>query len=429
MPRFRHAADFSHRSRNAVNALAARWWWLLPWLALSHSAAALEPFEGAQVHGFLSQGYVLTSGNKLFGDSNHGGSLDNTQFGLNGSWRPLPELQFSAQGLYRRAGVGQENDVRLDYGFMDYTPWSNEEWTMGTRLGRVKLPIGLYNDTRDVPFTRPTILLPQSIYFDRTRDLALSADGGLLYGEHRADWGNITAEFGAFSAAVDSRQSEIALFGRNRALDKDWPGSIESRPSYVGRLMYQHNDEDGGQLRLGITSIWLDAYYDPKLADGARVVGGRRLDLEKGDFKFQPWYFSAQYAAENWSLTGEYALRHLQFSGFGRPLDRQFDGESWYLQGIYRLAPQWQAVARYDVYYANRDDRGGKAVAGTQPTYTQYAKDWTVGLRYDITSTLMLQTEYHRVNGTGWLPPLDNPDPNATQNNWDIFAVLLSYRF
>ncbi|BBL71440.1 OprO/OprP family phosphate-selective porin [Methylogaea oryzae] len=402
---------------------------MLPWLVCSLPAAALEPFEGAQVHGFLSQGYILTSGNQLFGDSRHGGSLDYTQLGVNGSWRLLPQLQISAQGLYRRAGVGHENDKRLDYGFLDYTPLSNDELTLGVRLGRVKLPIGLYNATRDVPFTKPTILLPQSIYFERTRDLALSADGGMFYGEHRADWGNISADFGVFSLGVDSAESNLAVFGRNRVTGQSWPGSLQSKPSYISRLMYEHTDEDGGNLRLGITSIWLNAYFDPKLPAAQRLVGRTRYDLEKGDFTFQPWYFSAQYTAENWSLTGEYAFRQLHFQGFGSPMDRRVDGESWYLQGTYRLAPQWQAVARYDVYYANRDDRGGNAVAATQPTYTQYAKDWTVGLRYDITPKLMLQTEYHRVNGTGWLPPLDNPDPRKTQNNWDIFAVLLSYRF
>lgn len=402
------------------------WYWLLPLMFASHSAKALEPFDGAQVHGFLSQGYILTSGNKFFGDSDHGGSLDFTNIGLNASWRPLPDLQFSAQGLYRRAGAGHENDLRLDYAFMDYSPISNDEWRLGARLGRVKLPIGLYNATRDVPFTRPSILLPQSIYFERTRDLALSADGGLLYGEHRADWGDISAEFAAFSAAVGSRDSELALFGRNRALNQDWPGSLESQPSYIGRLMYER---DGGRLRLGVTSIWVNTHFDPKLSAANRVVGGRRLDLESGDFKFQPWYFSAQYNAETWSLTGEYALRHLRFKGFGAPLDRQFDGESWYLQGTYRVAPQWQAVLRYDVYYANRDDRGGKSVAGIQPAHTQFAKDWTVGVRYDVTPSIMLQTEYHRVNGTGWLPVQDNLDPAATQKQWDIFAVLLSYRF
>ncbi|WP_255210748.1 hypothetical protein [Methylogaea oryzae] len=233
--------------------------------------------------------------------------------------------------------------------------------TLGVRLGRVKLPIGLYNATRDVPFTKPTILLPQSIYFERTRDLALSADGGMFYGEHRADWGNISADFGVFSLGVDSAESNLAVFGRNRVTGQSWPGSLQSKPSYISRLMYEHTDEDGGNLRLGITSIWLNAYFDPKLPAAQRLVGRTRYDLEKGDFTFQPWYFSAQYTAENWSLTGEYAFRQLHFQGFGSPMDRRVDGESWYLQGTYRLAPQWQAVARYDVYYANRDDRGGNA--------------------------------------------------------------------
>jgi hypothetical protein len=45
------------------------------------------------------------------------------------------------------------------------------------RVGRIKTAYGLYNTTRDVPFTRPSIVLPQSIYFERTRNLTVSADG------------------------------------------------------------------------------------------------------------------------------------------------------------------------------------------------------------------------------------------------------------
>ena len=85
--------------------------------------------------------------------------------------RPLSNLQFSVQGLSRTAGEGSPGNIRLDYGFIDYTFSNQENSQFGIRLGRMKNPLGFYNDTRDVPFTRPSILLPQSIYFDRTRKL------------------------------------------------------------------------------------------------------------------------------------------------------------------------------------------------------------------------------------------------------------------
>ena len=79
----------------------------------------------------------------------------------------------------------------------------------------------------------------------------------------------------------------------------------------------------------------------------------------------------------------------------GRILDRCFDfdivGESYYIQGIYRIDPRWEMVVRYDVFFGNVDDRdGSKFEAATGlPSHLQFAKDWTVGVRYNITPSLM----------------------------------------
>jgi hypothetical protein len=143
--------------------------------------------EGLQVHGFLSQGYILTSSNRVFGHSEGDGSVDFIEAGINASWTPLPRLQLAVQPLFRRAGAGHESDFELDFGLMDYALLSTEDKQLGIRLGRIKNPRGLYNDTRDVAFTRPSILLPESIYYDKLRELNVSADGAQVYGESAAD--------------------------------------------------------------------------------------------------------------------------------------------------------------------------------------------------------------------------------------------------
>ena len=121
--------------------------------------------------------------------------------------RPLSNLQFSVQGLSRTAGEGSPGNIRLDYGFIDYTFSNQENSQFGIRLGRMKNPLGFYNDTRDVPFTRPSILLPQSIYFDRTRKLAIAADGAHLYGEYRSDYGDVSFQAGVVRPLVQGARS------------------------------------------------------------------------------------------------------------------------------------------------------------------------------------------------------------------------------
>ena len=82
-------------------------------------------------------------------------------------------------------------------------------------------------------------------------------------------------------------------------------------------------------------------------------------------------------------------------------------------------------------YYANRDDRDGaktEALFGI-PSQNLFAKDWTIGARYYVTPAFMVAAEYHHVYGAGWLPSQDNPDLSATDKKWDLFALLVSYRF
>ncbi|MDQ3563119.1 MAG: hypothetical protein M3436_02905 [Pseudomonadota bacterium] len=392
-------------------------WWpaLVLWPGLCSPVLAIELFEGFQVHGFLSQGYFLTTNNNLFGSSERGGSLDFTEIGVNASWVPRPNLQLAVQFLSRRAGEAAKSEPEFDFGLLDYTAVATEERRLGVRLGRVRLPFGLYNDTRDVAFTRPSILLPQSIYLERTRELAVSGDGTMLYGEERSAWGNLGLEAGAFLARVDDENSELALLGR------DFPGDLESRWSFIGRLTYSTPSE---ALRLAVTGVRLEADYNPRFTFPD--------DLGPGKDLFEPVIFSAQYNAESWSLTGEYARRPIKDEGFLVPgFDLDIVGESYYVQGIYRIDPYWEMVVRYDVLYNNVDDRDGteaKAISGI-PAHSQFAKDWAFGVRYNITPALMARAEYHNVYGTAWLHRKDNPDRFATDKKWDFFALLVSYRF
>lgn len=391
----------------------------LPKLPTLPTLPKLPPLpHNLQIHGFASQSWLMSSGNNnFFGkSSSDSGSFDFRELGLNASMRPLTRLQFSAQMLSRTAGEGSPGNIRLDYGFMDYTYFSGESSQLGIRLGRMKNPIGFYNDTRDVPFTRPSILLPQSIYFDRTRKLALAADGVHLYGEYRSDLGDIAFQAGVVRPLVLGDETEAAVFGGQV------PGKITPDMSYVGRVNYEY---DGGRIRLAVSGTQLNTGYDP----------GANDSLASGSVLFTPWVFSAQYNAERWSITSEYALRHLVYRDFGRfgpQLD--FYGESYYFQGVYRLTPDWEAFVRYDAMYTDRDDRDGSKWAASpasrgRPAHTRFAKDITAGLRWNITPEFMLRAEYHHVNGTGWLSTLDNPNTGDLSQRWSLFSILGSYRF
>src|SRR5688572_2348197 len=116
-----------------------------------------------QVHGFLSQGWVLSEGNNVNGSSeDKGGSGEFRELGVNFSWRPAGTLLLAAQTAAVENGNAIDEDINFEYGVADWTPLSGARGRLGFRGGRLKLPIGFYNDSRDAVFTRPGVLMPNS---------------------------------------------------------------------------------------------------------------------------------------------------------------------------------------------------------------------------------------------------------------------------
>ncbi|MDQ7735489.1 hypothetical protein QT231_22535 [Halomonas sp. SpR1] len=278
-------------------------------------------------------------------------------------------------------------------------------------LGRIKNPFGFYNQTRDVAFTRPSILLPQSIYFDRTRSLALTGDGLTLYLEERLDSGVIRGQLGLGEPQAGDDLSQTLQLDRIA-------GTFDPQQSAIAQVRYEH---DGGRVVAAVSNAKVKARIE-----------SHHPGVSDGDFYFTPWIFSLQYNQELWSLTAEYALRRSGIKNFNQSsLNFDTTGESWYLQYTRRFYDDWQWLIRYDSLVSNRNDASGKAYEanGQGPAHTQFADDLTFGLQWTPHPQVMLAGEYHRVDGTGWLPIQDNPDSSATSRRWSMWLFQLSLRF
>jgi len=375
--------------------------------------------EELQLHGFLSQGYVATSDNRFYGPSDDG-SLDFREIGANISYQPRSDLLFAGQLLSRTAGDMYDGSVRIDYLVVDYTPIVRDDLRAGLRFGRLKNPLGLYNDTRDVPFTRPSIFLPQSIYFDKVRNLELSSDGVGFYGDLLTEWGDFFLQVNVGELDVD-KNVEYTYTGA------DWPGKLDNDDLwYTGRLLYEL---DGGRLRLAVSGITGKLGYEPGVND----------PLLSGNVDVDFWVLSAQYNSDRWSLTAEYMNEPVtwrnfradpQIFPFSPVLNRATTVEGWYVQGTYRPAPDWELLLRYDVSHLDKSDRDGSQTEAEYgvPAHMFYGEDLTFGVRWDITSQIMLRAEYHRIEGSSWLSSRENNLP-ATEKAWDLFSLLASFRF
>lgn len=365
-----------------------------------------------QIQGFAAQGLIGSTNNNFFGDSRDGVSTEFTEAGLHGTWQPLDALRLSGQVLYRRAGESDQDGLRLDYAQADWRFYQSEATQFGIKFGKVKLPYGLYNETRDVPFTRPGILLPQSVYVDNSRDLLLAAPGFFLHGASVQKYGATDFLLGWVRPDFNSESVEYVFLGNTR------PGKLEGKGALGARLRWD----------LPTDTTLMMTYADAK----AGYVPGNADPLAAGDVRYRNLLFTLQQRLDTLTLTAEYGEPRGKLSGFGAALpDSARTVQAFYLQGEWRFHPSWELMLRHDLFYRDKNDRNGRRfqAATGLPAHNMFARDWTLGLRWDATPNLMLRAEYHYVNGTGWLPGPDNPAFFSREQYWNMWLFQAAYRF
>jgi hypothetical protein len=383
--------------------------YLLLFLLLISNAQAIDLDIGLQnklhIHGFASQNYIHTSDNNFFGKSDNMGSLDFTEIGFNSSLQLARNINTAMQVLYRRAGATDAQYARIDFAFVDLNLFSNMNSRAGIRGGRVINPYGLYNDTRDMPFTRPSILLPQSIYFDINRNFALSGDGIQGYSELNTNYGEFTLQLNGMYPRVD---------------DPEWHPTLQTsklsgQPSYIGRLLYAYGEDT---LRAGISFASFNIDFSP--------LESTKLTSK---LNFEPILFSFQYNLNLFTFTTEYAIRPTLITNNNKKLIN-FIGESYYFQGSFKVTPDIEVYSRYDLYFSDRSDKDGKIYESNTglPGYLTYAKDITTGIRWDVNQNIMLRAEYHYVNGAGYLSFIENKDLPNISKYWNMIIFGVSFR-
>jgi hypothetical protein len=396
-------------------------WGLLVLLSLfvARPAAALD----YQVHGYAAQGFVLSGGNNVFGDSTHG-SINYYEAGINGSVQPRPDLLFAAQAAIRDAGITDNGVPRLDYALADYRFLSALDANAGLRVGWVKNTIGFYNETRDVIFTRPGILLPSGYGENQgTRSLLFAAPGAQLY---------------TSTALGEHELSLTGTFSRNRGLSESQkqllvdlegvPFNLHIRDSWNAQIM---DSIDGGRWQIAYSHFYARFVLaaDPQFVQDygtlADISGNIDVDLN---------FFSLRYNARKFSITSEYVLntnKDFVTQGGVPALVSTIHPDSLYLQGEYRLSPAWHLMARIDTNFQNQGDRSGREYAaahpGTDPA-SRFAYDFTAGVNWQYGRHWGAWAEFHRIYGTSTVQSLDNVG-RVPDDHWSLFMLMIGYMF
>lgn len=370
------------------------------------------------INGFLSQGYLKSNGNNIFGDSEDG-SFELNEFALTLNSVPSENLRLSLQLLSRDLGDEGNNELQIDWAMADYQFNDN----FGLRLGKVKLPIGLYNQQRDSDFLRPMAFLPQSVYNENKRALLVGAWGGSIYGNiFLNSWGDLKyqAYYGKVDFREDSGQARgierlIKSIAQQKSLGPVANFDAENEYVYGGSLIYCTPLEG---LRFGFSYFTGETDFSFTTNGTPGTAQGNNKDF---------YVFSAEYAKRNWTLATEYT----EFTGDRKVLGTDIpDGRSQggYLLFCYHLSENLALSALYDLFYADKNDRDGSSFsANGQPDFLGWRKDFAAAVRWDITDQWMIRAEYHNVDGAALQLPIFNP--TGVERYWSYYVLKTSFNF
>lgn len=367
------------------------------------------------IHGFGSQGYIINSGhNDYLGGDSSSGTYDFREYGLNasvakGKWR------VGAQVFGQKLGPYGDDKMTLDWGSVDYQA---EQW-LGVRAGRVKMPRGLYNESLDLDFTRPFVLLPQSVYDARLRDFQASVDGGLVYGN-------------------------VGL-GKAGSFDYKAFGGTKSMSTHSGASDYFNLDAPFPNEKIGVDAAWggsffwntplqgLKAGYSFTQYDNLstfRFVPFRNETTDKVAPEFDRHLFSLEYMVGNWVFAAEggwddsdYYVAHQTGAkyAFLYPSDYYF-----YVSASWRATSWLELGAYYSKYHW--EQRG----VGTPVIFPDLDQgDLAICSRFDITDHVAFKLEGHYLDGSGAVfdVPSHPQPPAGRDDSWFMFATKLTVSF
>ncbi|NMP31764.1 hypothetical protein HII17_09330 [Thalassotalea sp. M1531] len=388
---------------------------LLFGFAITNVAIAVEEDRKLQIHGFIAQGIIDASGSDFVNDDQDL-SFELTEVGINSSYQISDNLRLAGQAVYLNGGNRYAEGARVDYALIDWSAYQSLSSQLNIYIGRYKNYHWLYSTTRDVPFARPSIVLPQSIYFDGFRDIAVGGDGIALSFKHNKEgWGDFDFNLSYGTSIISDKQRKIIL-------SKLSTGDMEHDLDYQASIYWQPQDS---QWRFGWAGLDSDFTYDM----------GKNDSFLDADITLQRFILNALYEGENWEFSGEAFQERFVFTGFYSPYFKQDNlGQGFFVQSRYQWKEKIRVLARYEKFFANKDDKNGSGLEessfGTIPSYFGYQHDAVLGVSIDFTSNLRLQLEHHWVEGTARLTPVVLPNAAINdEEHWQMWAAQLMYWF
>lgn len=422
-------------------------------IALYATKSIASENMGVDIHGFISQGYFMSTDDAPIAEDADNDFLFN-EVGINFSKELTDSLRFGIQLFSRDFADDDNNDINIDWAYADYA-FSD---AIGFRFGQIKIPRGLYNETRDVNMLGNSIFLPESVYGDLTQDLYVNDFFLSLQGISSRDLFMSLQGLGIYGYVELNALGEIsyqAMFGTQKI---DTNENLGSKVDYITSLFgatFPENSIEGGQvdvdykyagnliwdtpltgLRFGVSmdnikmtttsKVIQDIVIGWPVADAGDVI---KVDYKKRD----NWVASVEYVGNNLILMAEYLKSHKKYDiAFGNLPDESKEENPWgyYAGGALRFT-DWAELGGYYSHSQNDDMDMNQMM--TPIGYFYELDDICGTIRFDINEYWTFKLEAHHFKGI--FPQLVDPlDTSHTGNEkdettWSVYAANMTVAF
>ena len=332
-------------------------------LAPAFSAHGVDLGDRFDLHGYGYQDYVQTTKNPYLGADRHG-SWDNNFLGL-----VLATTLTDQSKLWAQLESTTDDGTRFTWFFVDYQVSD----ALRAHVGRVKLPLGFYNEIIDAKSLQPAALEP-SIY-QGAADMVHDAYHG---------------------AGVDYEQD----IGAGHLTWQAWGGNVydvhppedsRDRRAFGGRLIYR-TPVDGLRFMGSAYRTNVETLADRSMSNEDREI------------------VSAEFVRDQWDLKAEGAFhKFIGVKSYG-----------YYVQAAYAVTEKWRPYARYDYVTTDKSQRG-------DPSF--YQKTAVLGLGYKVGANIGLKAEAHLNRGYALPVASGEVETGAGASRWKLFVVAADFSF
>jgi len=333
-------------------------------LVVSGSAYAIDFGNELEIHGFGSQDYLQASHNTYLG-ADHRGTWDDNFLGIVGTVTLNDKSK-----LWAQLETSSNEATRFTWFFVDYQLTE----TVRLHAGRVKFPLGLYNEYIDTKFIQVTSLEPA--LYQSAADFVHDAYTGVGadYSQSLATGGEIVWQ----------------IFGGN-AYDTDPPVDSRDRRAYGGRVTYQ-TPINGLRFMLSGYRTLVETLATRELTNEDRVIG------------------SIDFVRDDWDVKSEYGTHKL----FG------VSSNAYYVQVGHTVMQKWMPFLRYDHVTLDRNFK-------SSDSFSQ--KILVFGVNYKLLSNVSLRLEDHLNRGYALAVASGEVLPDQGQRTWNLFVAGIHFMF